>query len=500
MKKLTIGLLPFYVKLYDDYWPELRGRVEAFYHTITSEFEKRGLEVIASPVCSIKPEFEVAVQLFEREEADTIVTLHLAYSPSLESADTLAATRLPLIVLDTTPTFDFGTEQLPDEIMYNHGIHGVQDMCNLLLRNGKQFHIEAGHWAESDVLDRVVDGVKAVRLARELRSARVGVIGQPFTGMGDFQVPVDVLYSSIGIETIASNLLIADAAADPIPDEWIEREIAEDAQRYDVDGIDRDTMRQSIRSDLTVRRWIDRNELTAFTVNFLDVRRGSGLPSMPFLEASKAMARGVGYAGEGDTLTAALTGALLSVYPDSSFTEMFCPDWKHNRIFLSHMGEMNVRLAAGRPVLKEKAFPFADADTPVAAYGCFRGGQAVYLNLAPGREGEYTFILAPIEMCEPDGEDRMTDAIRGWFRPPVPIEAFLAQYSQLGGTHHGVIVYGDVMNVLKRFGEVMKWRTVIIGQQILQYSADDHRLASNQTSIGERQDKPIVVEENQKVV
>lgn len=465
MKKLKIGLLPLYVKLYDDYWPELRERVDGFYHTIASEFEKRGLEVVRSPICTVKREFEAAVQAFERAEADAIVTLHLAYSPSLESINALTASRLPLIILDTTPTYDFSPAQHPDEIMYNHGIHGVQDMCNLLLRNGKRFHIEAGHWTESDVLDRAVDGVKAARLAGRLRGARVGAIGRPFPGMGDFQVPADELRLSIGIETVAWNLQDTDTVAvNPIPDEWIEREIAEDAQRYDADRVDPVTLRQSIRSDLAVRRWIESNKLAAFTVNFLDVGQGSGLPSMPFLEASKAMARGVGYAGEGDVLTAALTSALLSVYPNTSFTEMFCPDWKHNRIFLSHMGEMNVRVAAGRPVLREKAFPFADAHTPVAAYGCFRGGQAVYVNLAPGRHETYTFILAPIEMCEPDGEDRMTDAIRGWFRPPIPIECFLADYSRLGGTHHGVIVYGDAMNVLEKFGEEMGWRTVVIGQ------------------------------------
>lgn len=464
MRKLKIGLLPLYVKLYDDYWPELRERVDAFYRTITFELESRGLEVVPSALCAIKPEFAEAVQSFEREEADAIVTLHLAYSPSLESADVLIATELPLIVLDTTPTYDFGPAQHPDEIMYNHGIHGVQDMCNLLIRNGKRFQIEAGHWSESDVLNRVTDGVKAARLANRMRNARVGVIGRPFPGMGDFRVSAEELRSSIGIESVEWNLQDSSAVSDPIPDEWIEREIAEDAQRYDTDNVDLDTLRQSIRSDLAVRRWIEGNGLDAFTVNFLDVGRGSGLPGMPFLEASKAMARGVGYAGEGDVLTAALTSALLSVYPNSSFTEMFCPDWKHNRVFLSHMGEMNVRVATGRPILKAKPFPFADAETPVAAYGCFRGGQAVYVNLAPGRHGMYTFILAPIEMCEPDGEDRMTEAIRGWFRPPVPVERFLADYSRWGGTHHGVIVYGDAMNVLERFGEAMGWRTIVIGQ------------------------------------
>ena len=52
------------------------------------------------------------------------------------------------------------------------------------------------------------------------------------------------------------------------------------------------------------------------------------MDTMPFLEISKAMSRGIGYAGEGDLLTAALVGALLAAWPRTTFTEIFCADWK----------------------------------------------------------------------------------------------------------------------------------------------------------------------------
>jgi L-arabinose isomerase len=45
--------------------------------------------------------------------------------------------------------------------------------------------------------------------------------------------------------------------------------------------------------------------MTAQTIKFGDIKGDPGLPVMPFLEASKAMARGIGYGGEGDVLTAA---------------------------------------------------------------------------------------------------------------------------------------------------------------------------------------------------
>jgi len=180
------------------------------------------------------------------------------------------------------------------------------------------------------------------------------------------------------------------------------------------------------------------------------------------LEASKAMARGVGYAGEGDVLTAALTGALLPVFPETSFVEMFCPDWANNHIFISHMGEMNLNLAAEKPVLKEKDYPFTDADNPIVAYGRFKGGEAVFVNLAPVKRNTFTFVLAPVEMLEVPGEDRMEDSIHGWFKPKAPVSEFLAQYSKHGGTHHAAIVYGDALYVLKNFAEIKGWACTVI--------------------------------------
>ena len=38
----------------------------------------------------------------------------------------------------------------------------------------------------------------------------------------------------------------------------------------------------------------------------------------------------------------------MSVYPKLLYGNV-CPDWKNNSIFISHMGEINVNLAACKP-------------------------------------------------------------------------------------------------------------------------------------------------------
>ncbi|NLC58301.1 MAG: hypothetical protein GX774_15820 [Armatimonadetes bacterium] len=457
-----VGLLPLYLALYDQSVPEERPRMEQFRDTIAAALAQRGLEVVPAPVCRVQSEFTAAVRALEQAGVDALVTLHLAYSPSLESAPVLADTRLPLIVLDTTPAFAFGPDQSPDAIMPNHGIHGVQDLCNLLLRYRKPFHIEAGHWEHSDVLDRVAKWALAARLAAALRGARVGRIGEPFPGMGDFAVDPETLRATLGVETFPCAPERIRGLVAEVSDADVAAEVAADRARFAVGAVDAEAHRETVRTCLGVRRWLEAERLSAFTVNFLAVDRASGLATVPFLEASKAMARGIGYAGEGDVLTAALVGALATVYPRTTFTEMFCPDWAGNTIFLSHMGEVNLDLVDGQPELLQKPFPWTDAADPVVAVGRLRGGDAVWVDLAPGPDESYTLIVAPVRMVAVEGEDRFAGSVRGWLRPHQPLATFLQEYSQAGGTHHAALVYDGSAAVIAAFGAMMGWKVCLL--------------------------------------
>ena len=463
MKPLSIGLLPLYLELYDRRLPTFRPAMDAFHHQIAEAFQARGVEVHTVPACRLKPEFTAAIRGFEKAGVEAIVTLHLAYSPSLESSAALAATPLPVVVLDTTPDAHFGPTQSSDAIMYNHGIHGVQDMCNLLIRNGKPFRLEAGHWQKSDVLDRVLGWVRAARVAAAQRQARVGCIGAPFKGMGDFAVPPAVLKRTVGVTTVAWDFKAGAARLRALGAAARQAEVAAYRAEFQAGGVSDEVLDRTARVSLGIRRWIEKERLTAFTMNFLAVNRKTGLPTVPFLEASRAMARGIGYAGEGDVLTASMVGALASAYPETTFTEMFCPDWKGNRVFLSHMGEVNIRvMAERRPKLIEMDYAFSDADNPARVVGCMRGGAAVFVNLAPLSDQRYRLIVAPVTMAAIQGRNRMAGCIHGWFTPPGTVADFLAAYSRVGGTHHAALVYGPVAREITAFGELMGWEVTVL--------------------------------------
>ncbi len=452
---MKIGLLPLYIKLYGD---NLHYRLEPFYTKVTETLEKRGLQVVTSPFCCLKEEFEEIIKRYETENVDCIVTLHMAYSPSLESAEVLSKTSLPIVVLDTTETFDFSPMQNPDEISFCHGIHGVMDMCNLLKRNCKDYAICAGHFENSDVIDRCIGFVKAAVAANALRDSKTGSVGGSFDGMGDFLVSDEEMKRTFGVEVVYSKGEELAAEISSVTNEEIAAEMELDRKMFEGEA-DVDVHKESTRVCLGLRKWAEKNSLSAFTVNFLHIGPESGITIMPFMEASKAMARGIGYAGEGDALTASFVGALMKSFNDTSFIEIFCPDWKSNTLFISHMGEMNIGISAGKCEYKETPVAYGNpSGNPVVAYGCFKSGKAVFANVYRDAEG-FKLLISPVQMTAPD-EDNFKGNVRGWMKPEMPITDFLEKISIEGVTHHSMLVYDATPEQIDFFGRLLGLRVV----------------------------------------
>ena len=461
MKKIKVGFLPLYVKLYDDVVPGLRPRLEAFYETMAKKLEEQGMDVIRAPFCRLEGEFLKTVADFEEAGAQCIVTLHMAYSPSLECVKALTETTLPIVIMDTTETYGFDPMVDPDELMYNHGIHGVMDMCNLLLRNSKQYAIAAGHYLHSDVVERTCGYVRAAVAANAVNGIKVGTYGGEFAGMGDFQAGKRELKEWFGIDLVEADDEEIKAIRASITDAEVDAEIAFDDANYErAEVLNETNYRENTKDCLAIRKWIDKHGLNAFSMNFLKFTAESGLKSVPFLEACKAMTRGIGYAGEGDALDAAIMGAIYKAYDQASFCEIFCPDWKGNSFMISHMGEMNYAVSDIKPQLNNVAFNYTTAAAPVVGYAKFRGGKAIYANICRDAEG-YCMVITPIEMLDVK-EDSFKKSMRGWFKPSTTVADLLECLSFYGATHHSLLIYDASVEEIEYFATLLGMKVITL--------------------------------------
>ena len=464
MKKIKVGFLPLYIKLYDDsQGPSYREPMEQYMDMAIRMLENQGIEVLpADQVCRIKPEFEAAAEKFNAADVDAVITFHLAYSPSLESIEALMKLNAPIIVFDSTPHYELiKAAGYEGRIGPNHGIHGVQDMCNLLKRNGKPYFICAGHALHSEVIAELAGMCRAAKVKKAYETMKVGSVGGSFTGMGDFLVSEERYKNDIGAEVTYMTPEVVKEYMSKVTDEEVAAEMALDQTKYNVEVTYMDEYKQATKSGLAIRKWMEEKELGSVTVNFLTLDI-CGLPKMPFPECCKVLERGQGYAGEGDVLTAGLVGALFAAYPKTTFTEMFCPDWEQDVVLMSHMGESNPNLAQWKPYIRDCNFAYNSCGNTVGMYSCGRAGDATIVNLAPMNDS-FTLILCPGKMLDVGLErGAYASSTQGWFKPGKPIAKFLKEYSMAGGTHHSAMVYDVPVEELKAFGEMMGFDVVVI--------------------------------------
>lgn len=236
--KIKAGLLPLYMDMIDRALPQARSEFQTFINRIIDQLKALDLHIVPSEISCKKEEVIKAIDLFNKQDVDAIITLHLTYSPSLESAPILAGTKIPIIVLDTTQSYEFGPGREPGDVLYNHAIHGVQDFCNVLRRHKKKFFIEAGHWERSDVLKRIKKRAIQAKMVKSFTNIKVGLLDEPLEGMGDFQVQHEVLSDSFGFNIIRSDSEKIKDSIKSIPSKLIKEEIEMDRERFDFNDID----------------------------------------------------------------------------------------------------------------------------------------------------------------------------------------------------------------------------------------------------------------------
>ena len=179
-RKAKLGLLGLMFELYDR-WPDLKPMMAQFVAELVNTLSPFA-ELDFPGICSTREQVDNAITHFESDGKDLIVIVLLTYAPSHIALPALTRTQLPLLI--------FNTQQLPGvtlntssmDTTKNHGMHGVQDLANVLLRAGRKFHIVTGHYKDERTVAEVKSWCNAARTVGFLRHMRVGLLGYPTSG------------------------------------------------------------------------------------------------------------------------------------------------------------------------------------------------------------------------------------------------------------------------------------------------------------------------------
>jgi L-arabinose isomerase len=168
------------------------------------------------------------------------------------------------------------------------------------------------------------------------------------------------------------------------------------------------------------------------------------------------MNEGLGYAGEGDWVTAALVRGMQQGFGVASFTEIFTIGYADNRLILKHWGEGNFAMARTKPrLLASKFTDRCTAEFAICDFE-FEPGVATLVNLNSTADGKGQLVSISGTIME-DHLPKI-DGPRAVFKPLCEdVRDVLTEYAYAGGSHHMALVKSAPADVLEKVCRLAGW-------------------------------------------
>ena len=429
--------------LYDEMIPNIAQRQERYAHEIAVHLADVA-EFIPSKPIKYREDAERAMREFENADLDGVMVVMLTYGPAMRVARLLNESRLPILLANIQPDPNVTPAWNMDDMTYNQGVHGAQDTANAMVRAGRAFSVLTDDWQSEEFRADVRRWARAAAAVTAWKSLKVAIFGYAMNDMGDIRVDESALIRSLGPEILAVapgdlyRVMLAVTA------EEIAEVIAFEDERFEIDPLlSAEERADHARMQVGIQRILDAGGYGAYTAHFDAIGEDGRFSRLPLAAASTLMARGYGYAAEGDVLTACLVSAGHTLIGDAHFTEMYAMDFPSDSVLMSHMGEGNWKIARqDRPVkLIKRPLGIGKLEDPPTFLFQYQPGPATLATLVSLGGERFRLVVAEGENLDSQ-ELPALEMPYGQFRPATGVRACLNGWLTAGGPHHEVMNLG----------------------------------------------------------
>ena len=440
-----IGILGIMQDLYDDMIPGIAQRQEGYAAELAAHLSEAGaFEFIPAKAIKYREDAERVMREFETSDLDGVLVVMLTYGPAMRVARLLSESRLPICLANIQPEPNVTPAWDMADMTYNQGVHGAQDTANAMVRAGRAFCVLTDDWRSEQFRADVHRWARAAAAVTAWKSLKVALFGYPMNDMGDIRVDESALVRTLGPEilAVAPGELYREMQAVTEPE--IGHVIDFEDQHFEIDPrLSREERTDHARMQVAIEAILGAGGFGAYTAHFDAIGEDGRFRRLPLAAASSLMAKGYGYAAEGDVLTACLVYAGHQLIGDAHFTEMYAMDFPSDSILQSHMGEGNWKIArTDRPVkLIKRPLGIGRLEDPPTFLFQYQPGPATLATLVSLEGERFRLVCAEGENLDTQ-ELPALEMPYGQFRPASGVRACLNGWLTAGGPHHEVMNLG----------------------------------------------------------
>jgi L-arabinose isomerase len=457
--KLRVGILPGLADLYTRLFnQEVLDELKRFIASLPKVIDSKRIDFEIGRLSSTQEQMKAEAAQLAAQGVDLIVIVLSPYCPSGAVVPAVMESRIPILLWPAQTMYELIPESLTaSQVRLSHGVHAVQDIANVLRKQGKKFGILHGHFREEGFCHEFEEWAQAARIYMAFASSNPIQIGGYFEDMLDLQIADASFISACGIKMTAYGLPEMEAGLKKVNNLHRKQLAAQYRDEFEVASDVTDEMLETTAcGELAVRALMEKSHACACGINFLTLCNEHSIGDAMHVAASRLMAEGYGYAGEGDWVTAAFVYAMQSSLGRASFSEIFSVDYKNARLFLKHWGEGNPAMAAGKAKILKSVFKDHNKATFCVIDMQFFPGPATLVNLNADPQGMGQLLSLSGHISD----DTIVNSLgpRTFFKPDCSdIRKVLDNYAYSGGSHHLTLVNGCIQDLLEKLSTLTGW-------------------------------------------
>jgi L-arabinose isomerase len=401
------------------------------------------------------------------------------FSPAKMWIGALKILQKPMLHLHTQFNRDIPWNTIDMDFMnLNQSAHGDREFGFIMSRMRLSRKVITGHWEDKAVLSQISGWARTAAAWHDWQGAKFVRFGDNMRNVavteGD-KVEAEIKFGySVNTYGVGDLVKVINETSDTA----IDKLVKEYSDNYEVassllkKGKEYQSLREAANIEIGLQTFLENGNFKGFTDTFEDLH---GLTQLPGIAAQRLMAKGYGFAAEGDWKTAALVRAMKvmgsGLKGGNSFREdsTYHIDPNNEMVLGSHMLEICPSIADAKPSCEIHPLGIGGKADPVRLVFNVSGGAALNASIVD-MGNRFRLLVNNVEAVKPKNKLPKLPVARVLWKPYPDMKTACTAWILAGGAHHTCFSQNVNAEQLEDFAAMAAIEYLLIGKDTNLYN------------------------------